>query len=134
KPASAAAPARQPRAAAAANPVPCSIAKNQQTGPEVSGSPINQPLKVSPQRWPARLAAPIKTGVTISLRSSVFIGDGGGAVRDTCCSRAADTATLARAGRGAVRPAALARQPAASAGKEMRVARDELCPTGVAAG
>src|SRR5207248_1322658 len=31
-------------------------------------------------------------------------------------------------------PAALARQPAASAGKEMRVARDELCPTGVAAG
>src|SRR5881275_2458780 len=62
-------------------------------------------------------------------------GDGGGAVRDTCCSRAADTATLARAGRGAARacsisPAACGIRP----GREMRVARDELCPTGVAAG
>jgi hypothetical protein len=69
----AAAPARLPRAVDAAKPAPCSKARKKQTGPEVSGRPMNQPLTVSPQRRPARLAARISTGVTTSFRTSVSI-------------------------------------------------------------
>src|SRR5207248_922968 len=91
---------------------------------------MNQLLTVSPQRRPARLAAPINSGVTISLRSSVSISDTAdwSPACDTCCSGAAEWATLRyRAG------AAETASASGSAG-QARVARDELCPTGVAAG
>src|SRR5204863_604469 len=102
---------------------------------EVNGRPMNQPLTVSPQRRPARLAAPINNGVTIGLRSSVSIDHSevrhaGNQMpaRDTCCSGAAEWATL--------RHRADASEGCAGMGSagESRVARDEVCPTGVTAG
>src|SRR5689334_15298203 len=60
-------------AAAAANVVPCSSARNKTTGPEVSGRPTSQPLTAGPQRRPARLTAPISSGLTSSLKRKVAI-------------------------------------------------------------
>src|SRR5581483_7085753 len=70
KQASAAAPARLPKIAAAAKPVPWPSATKRITGPEVNGKPTNQPPTVSPQRRPARLAPRISSGVAHSLKAN----------------------------------------------------------------
>jgi hypothetical protein len=57
-----------PTAAAAAKASPWSRARKNAIGAEVSGNPTNQPPTAGPQRRPARLAAPIRRGVTTSLR------------------------------------------------------------------
>jgi len=43
------------------------------TGPEVSGSPINQPLTADPHLRPAKLAEPIIIGARISFNTRKFI-------------------------------------------------------------
>src|SRR2546422_9415494 len=58
-----------PTAAAAAKARPCSRARKKAIGAEVSGRPTSQPPTAGPQRRPARLAVPIRTGVATSLRT-----------------------------------------------------------------
>src|SRR5437773_4558578 len=58
-----------PTAAAAAKARPCSRARKKAIGAEVSGRPTSQPPTAGPQRRPARLAVPIRTGVVTSLRT-----------------------------------------------------------------
>jgi hypothetical protein len=43
------------------------------TGPEVKGNPTSQPPTAGPQRRPARVAAPISAGVTMSFRTRLGI-------------------------------------------------------------
>src|SRR5437762_11335497 len=57
-----------PTAAAAAKASPWSRARKNAMGAEVSGRPTSQPPTAGPQRRPARLAAPIRTGVATTLR------------------------------------------------------------------
>src|SRR5437667_224572 len=61
--------AGEPRAAARANAAPWSSARKKTMGPDVSGSPTNQPPTPCPQRRPATLAAPMRAGVRTSLRT-----------------------------------------------------------------
>src|SRR5882762_11276658 len=58
----------EPTAAAAANSTPCSSARMNAMGPDVSGNPTSHPLTPGPQRRPAMLTAPISVGVSTSFR------------------------------------------------------------------
>src|SRR2546425_1440861 len=60
-----------PTAAAAAKARPCSRARKKAIGAEVSGRPTSQPPTAGPQRRPARLAVPIRTGVATSFRTKL---------------------------------------------------------------
>src|SRR5437016_11428165 len=64
-------PASIPMPAPAAKPAPWSSARKSATGPDVKGSPTSQPPTAGPQRRPARLAAPIRAGVTMSFSARV---------------------------------------------------------------
>ncbi|MGH7357148.1 MAG: hypothetical protein ACRELS_21530 [Candidatus Rokuibacteriota bacterium] len=56
-----------PRAVAAANAVPWENARKNATGAEVNGNPTSQPPSDGPQRRPARLDAPTRSGVRTSF-------------------------------------------------------------------
>src|SRR5437016_3056983 len=60
-------PASVPTAARAANPGPCSRARNTETGPDVSGSPASQPPTAGPHRRPASVAAAMRSGVSTTF-------------------------------------------------------------------
>ena len=60
-------PASVPTAARAANPGPCSRARNTETGPDVSGSPASQPPTAGPHRRPASVTAAMKSGVSTTF-------------------------------------------------------------------
>src|SRR3712207_693645 len=57
-----------PTEAEAAKLAPWSSARKKAMGPEVNGMPTSHPPTAAPQRRPARLAAPIRVGVTTSFR------------------------------------------------------------------
>ncbi len=67
-------PSRTASAAVVANPLPWSIERKNNTGPEVRGRPTSQPLRRSPQRRPARVAAAISSGVMTTLSSKLGNG------------------------------------------------------------
>src|SRR5207237_9912613 len=69
--ADAATPPIDPAAADAAKPVPCSSARNNDTGPDVNGSPTSQPLIDGPNRRPAIVAIAMSAGVTTSLSARI---------------------------------------------------------------
>ena len=52
--------------------LPCSKAKKNDTGPDVSGNPISQPPIVGPHFLPERLTSPMKDGTRTSLRRNVI--------------------------------------------------------------
>jgi len=56
-------PARLPMAAFVANSNPYSWARMNETGPVVSGRPINSPLTTGPQQRPAKVTVAINSGV-----------------------------------------------------------------------
>jgi hypothetical protein len=60
-----------PAATDAAKDVPSLRARKKVTGAEVNGRPTSQPLTAGPQRRPARLAVPIRAGVSTSLKTNV---------------------------------------------------------------
>src|SRR5438093_4336 len=65
----------EPRTPARANAAPWSSARKKTMGPDVSGSPTNQPPTPCPQRRPATLAAPMRAGVRTSLRTRLSSED-----------------------------------------------------------
>jgi len=71
KSAEAATPPIDPAAAAAAKLVPCSSARNNETGPDVKGRPTSHPLIDGPKRRPMSVAAAMSAGVRTSLRARI---------------------------------------------------------------
>src|SRR5256885_6576447 len=71
KTADAATPPIDPAAAAAAKLVPCSSARNNDTGPDVNGRPTSHPLMDGPKRRPTRVATAISAGVRTSLSAKI---------------------------------------------------------------
>ncbi len=63
-----------PTAARPANAGPYCSARKSETGPEVSGKPINSPLIVGPQRRPANVTTAMKKGVMTSLSKRIIKG------------------------------------------------------------
>src|SRR5947199_10874050 len=63
-------PSRHPWAAREANCGPCSTARKNNTGAEVSGMPSNQPETAGPHLRPARLISAISTGAKKILNKS----------------------------------------------------------------
>src|SRR5213075_3586339 len=68
------APAMIASDALAAKEGPGSSARKKAIGAEVNGMPTSHPLRAEPHRRPARLAAPITTGVSTSLRARAPAG------------------------------------------------------------
>jgi hypothetical protein len=60
-------------AAAAAKVVPCSSARNSETGPEVNGRPTSEALMDGPKRRPTSVATPISAGVRTSLSARISV-------------------------------------------------------------
>src|SRR5579872_1920337 len=65
-------PISVPWAACAAKLVPCSKARKNDTGPDVSGNPTSQPLTVGPNLRPTSVTPPSSNGVRISFSNNIF--------------------------------------------------------------
>src|SRR5438270_310897 len=71
--AEAASPPTDPAAAAAAKLVPCSSARNSETGPDVNGRPTSHPLIEGPNRRPTIVATAMSAGVRTNLSARITV-------------------------------------------------------------